>query len=130
MDTDKRADNLSYNKRKIINTLDNEIYENKKKINGLSKIQESLISLDFYINDCVDLLAKSMKSEKDSAIYSDMQESNKKNLFNSLDIIENNIEVLKKNIDNLREEKDEKLKNDDYSEVNDDKKSYDTDTLL
>lgn len=110
MNNNKKADNLSYNKRKTINDLDNKIYDSKKKVNELVKMQESLISLDFCINDCINLLSKSMKSERDSTLYSDIQETNRKNLFSSLDIIEGNVDALKKDINNLREKKDMELK--------------------
>lgn len=121
MNNNKKADNLSYNKRKTINDLDNKIYDNKKKVNELVKMQESLISLDFCINDCINLLSKSMKSERDSTLYSDIQETNRKNLFSSLDIIESNVDALKKDISNLREKKDMELRQQDDEQVDSEK---------
>lgn len=120
MDNSKKADNLSYDKRKIISDLDNKIYDSKKKVNELVKMQESLISLDFCINNCINLLSKSMKSESDSALYNDIQDTNRKNLFSSLDIIENNVDALKKDINNLREKKDMELKHQDDEQVDSD----------
>jgi predicted nucleic acid-binding protein len=103
----KKADNLSYDKKKSINDLDNKIYDNKKKMNELVKIQETLISIDVSINECINKLSRSMKRDKDSIIYSDMQDTNRKNLFESLDLIEKDISTLKDNIEELRVKKEE-----------------------
>lgn len=125
MNSNKMADNLFYDKRKDINNLDDQIYDNKRKIKELVKIQESLIALDFNINDCINILSKSMKGNNDESLYSEMQETNRKNLFNSLDIIEKNVDSLKKNIDNLKAKKDEKLKKQEDSEIEDNEKNND-----
>ena len=117
MDKDKKADNLSYDKKKVIYDLDNKIYDSKKQIKELTKVQESLISLDFYINDCINLLSKSIKNEKDNVMYSDIQETNRKNLFNSLDIIEGNVSSLKKQVKDLMDKKDDEVKKQDEPEI-------------
>lgn len=120
MDNNKKADNLSYDKKRIINDLEEQIYDNKKKIKELVKMQESLIALDFNINNCINLLSKSMKGANDEALYSDMQEVNRKNLFNSLDVIEKDVDILKKNINELRTKKDEEFRKQDDSETEED----------
>ena len=120
MDNNKKADNLSYDKKRIINDLEEQIYDNKKKIKELVKMQESLIALDFNINNCINLLSKSMKGANDEALYSDMQEVNRKNLFNSLDVIEKDVDILKKNINELRTKKDEEFRRQDDSETEED----------
>ena len=122
MDKDKKADNLSYDKKKVIYDLDNKIYDSKKQIKELTKVQESLISLDFYINDCINLLSKSIKSEKDNVMYSDIQETNRKNLFNSLDIIEGNVSSLKKQVKDLMDKKDDEVKKKDEPEIDEEEK--------
>ena len=122
MDKDKKADNLSYDKKKVIYDLDNKIYDSKKQIKELTKVQESLISLDFYINDCINLLSKSIKSEKDNVMYSDIQETNRKNLFNSLDIIEGNVSSLKKQVKDLMDKKDDEVKKQDEPEIDEEEK--------
>ena len=116
MDNNKKADNLSYDKKRIINDLEEQIYDNKNKLKELVKMQESLIALDFNINNCINLLSKSMKGANDEALYSDMQEVNRKNLFNSLDVIEKDVDILKKNINELRTKKEEELSKQDDSE--------------
>lgn len=123
MDNNKKADNLSYDKKRIINDLEEQIYDNKKKIKELVKMQESLIALDFNINNCINLLSKSMKGANDEALYSDMQEVNRKNLFNSLDVIEKDVDILKKNINELRTKKDEEFRKQDDSETEDSAKN-------
>lgn len=120
MDNNKKADNLSYDKKRIINDLEEQIYDNKKKIKELVKMQESLIALDFNINNCINLLSKSMKGANDEALYNDMQEVNRKNLFNSLDVIEKDVDILKKNINELRTKKDEEFRRQDDSETEED----------
>ncbi len=120
MDNNKKADNLSYDKKRIINDLEEQIYDNKKKIKELVKMQESLIALDFNINNCINLLSKSMKGANDEALYNDMQEVNRKNLFNSLDVIEKDVDILKKNINELRTKKDEEFRKQDDSETEED----------
>ncbi len=122
MNKDKKADNLSYDKKKVIYDLDNKIYDSKKQIKELTKVQESLISLDFYINDCINLLSKSIKSEKDNVMYSDIQEINRKNLFNSLDIIERNVSSLKKQGKDLMNKKDDEIKKQDEPEIDEEEK--------
>ena len=122
MNKDKKADNLSYDKKKVIYDLDNKIYDSKKQIKELTKVQESLISLDFYINDCINLLSKSIKSEKDNVMYSDIQEINRKNLFNSLDIIESNVSSLKKQGKDLMNKKDDEIKKQDEPEIDEEEK--------
>ena len=122
MNKDKKADNLSYDKKKVIYDLDNKIYDSKKQIKELTKVQESLISLDFYINDCINLLSKSIKSEKDNVMYSDIQEINRKNLFNSLDIIEGNVSSLKKQGKDLMNKKDDEIKKQDEPEIDEEEK--------
>ena len=122
MNKDKKADNLSYDKKKVIYDLDNKIYDSKKQIKELTKVQESLISLDFYINDCINLLSKSIKSEKDNMMYSDIQEINRKNLFNSLDIIEGNVSSLKKQGKDLMNKKDDEIKKQDEPEIDEEEK--------
>lgn len=122
MNKDKKADNLSYDKKKVIYDLDNKIYDSKKQIKELTKVQESLISLDFYINDCINLLSKSIKSEKDNVMYSDIQEINRKNLFNSLDIIERNVSSLKKQGKDLMNKKDDEIKKQDKPEIDEEEK--------
>ena len=122
MDKDKKADNLSYDKKKVIYDLDNKIYDSKKQIKELTKVQESLISLDFYINDCINLLSKSIKNEKDNVMYSDIQETNRKNLFNSLDIIEGNVSSLKKQVKDLMDKKDDEVKKQDEPEIDEEEK--------
>lgn len=116
MDNNKKADNSSYDKKKTIYDLDEKIYNNKKQIKELVKMQETLISLDLNITECINLLSKSMKSKKDDAMYEDMQEINRKNLFNSLDIIEKNVNVLKKDVIELKNKKDEELKKQNLTE--------------
>ena len=123
MDNNKKADNLSYDKKRIINDLEEQIYDNKKKIKELVKMQESLIALDFNINNCINLLSKSMKGANDEALYNDMQEVNRKNLFNSLDVIEKDVDILKKNINELRTKKDEEFRKQDDSETEDSEKN-------
>ena len=120
MDNNKKADNLSYDKKRNINDLEEQIYDNKKKIKELVKMQESLIALDFNINNCINLLSKSMKGANDEALYNDMQEVNRKNLFNSLDVIEKDVDILKKNINELRTKKDEEFRRQDDSETEED----------
>ena len=122
MNKDKKADNLSYDKKKDNYDLDNKIYDSKKQIKELTKVQESLISLDFYINDCINLLSKSIKSEKDNVMYSDIQEINRKNLFNSLDIIERNVSSLKKQGKDLMNKKDDEIKKQDKPEIDEEEK--------
>lgn len=122
MNKDKKADNLSYDKKKVIYDLDNKIYDSKKQIKELTKVQESLISLDFYINDCINLLSKSIKNEKDNVMYSDIQETNRKNLFNSLDIIEGNVSSLKKQVKDLMDKKDDEVKKQDEPEIDEEEK--------
>lgn len=122
MNKDKKADNLSYDKKKVIYDLDNKIYDSKKQIKELTKVQESLISLDFYINDCINLLSKSIKNEKDNVMYSDIQETNRKNLFNSLDIIEGNVSSLKKQVKDLMNKKDDEVKKQDEPEIDEEEK--------
>ena len=122
MNKDKKADNLSYDKKKVIYDLDNKIYDSKKQIKELTKVQESLISLDFYINDCINLLSESIKSEKDNVMYSDIQEINRKNLFNSLDIIEGNVSSLKKQGKDLMNKKDDEIKKQDEPEIDEEEK--------
>ncbi len=117
MVNNKKADNFDYDKRKKIYDLDDKIYNNKKKIKELTNLQESLISIDFYINDCIDLLFKSIKSEKNSAIYNDIQDTNRKKLVDSLDIIEKNVDTLKKTLSELNEEKTKEIKKQDDSEI-------------
>ena len=123
MDNNKKADNLSYDKKRIINDLEEQIYDNKKKIKELVKMQESLIALDFNINNCINLLSKSMKGANDEALYNDMQEVNRKNLFNSLDVIEKDVDILKKNINELRTKKDEEFRKQDDFKTEDSEKN-------
>ena len=123
MDNNKKADNLSYAKKRVINDVEEQIYDNKKKIKELGKMQESLIALDFNINNCINLLSKSMKGANDEVLYNDMQEVNRKNLFNSLDVIEKDVDILKKNINELRTKKDEEFRKQDDSETEDSEKN-------
>ena len=115
MNIEKRADNLSYEKKKIISDLDDKIYNNKKKINNLVNMQDELIALDLSINKCIDLLSEAVKEEKGNTLYDDAQQTNKKNFYKSLDIIEKNGDSLKRKINDLMSEKEKELKRQDNS---------------
>lgn len=115
MNKDKKADNLSYDKKKVIYDLDNKIYDSKKQIKELTKVQESLISLDLSINKCIDLLSEAVKEEKGNTLYDDAQQANKKNFYKSLDIIKKNVDSLKRKINDLMSEKEKELKRQDNS---------------
>ena len=115
MNIEKKADNLSYEKKKAVLELDDKIYNNKKKINNLVNIQDELMSLDLSINKCIDLLSETVKEENGNTLYDDAQQTNKKNFYKSLDIIEKNVDSLKKNISDLTSKKEE-LKKQNNSE--------------
>ena len=112
----KKADNFAYNKKKELNDLDDKIYDNKTKINKLIDMQETLVSLDLSVNKCIDLLSESVKGERCNAIYNDILETNRKNFYSSLDIIEKNVDTLRKNINDLIKEKEEKTKKQNNNE--------------
>ena len=116
MDKEKRADNLSYDKKRTIADLDDKIYNNKKQINNLISIQDELISLDFNVNKCIDLLADNVKGEKNSILYDDVQQSGRKSFYSSLDIIEKNVDSLKRHVKDLMDQKEEELSKQDDSE--------------
>lgn len=115
MNKDKKADNLSYEKKKIISDLNDKIYNNKKKINNLVNMQDELIALDLSISKCIDLLSEAVKEEKGNTLYDDAQQTNKKNFYKSLDIIEKNVDSLKRKINDLMSEKEKELKRQDNS---------------
>ena len=115
MNKDKKADNLSYDKKKVIYDLDNKIYDSKKQIKELTKVQESLISLDLSISKCIDLLSEAVKEEKGNTLYDDAQQTNKKSFYKSLDTIEKNGDSLKRKINDLMSEKEKELKRQDNS---------------
>ena len=115
MNIEKRADNLSYEKKKIISDLNDKIYNNKKKINNLVNMQDELIALDLSISKCIDLLSEAVKEEKGNTLYDDAQQANKKNFYKSLDIIKKNVDSLKRKINDLMSEKEKELKRQDNS---------------
>ena len=55
-------------------------------------------------------------------MYSDIQEINRKNLFNSLDIIERNVSSLKKQGKDLMNKKDDEIKKQDEPEIDEEEK--------
>lgn len=114
----KKADNFAYNKKKELNDLDDKIYDNKTKINKLIDMQETLVSLDLSVNKCIDLLSESVKGARCNAIYNDILETNRKNFYSSLDIIEKNVDTLRKNINDLIKEKEAKTKKQNNNEEN------------
>lgn len=102
----RKADNRILAIRKKNDTLDEKIASEKIKLEKLTDMQESVDAIVENINECIDLLSKSIKGPNTENIFNDMYATNKNFQVNVSTNIENSQADIKSRIDRMYKEKD------------------------
>lgn len=102
----RKADNRILAIRKKNDALDEKIASEKIKLEKLTDMQESVDAIVENINECIDLLSKSIKGPNTENIFNDMYATNKTFQVNVSTNIENSQTDIKSRIDRMYKEKD------------------------
>lgn len=101
----KKADNSINVPKKKLEVIENKIEIEKMKMKEIDNIEESSIAVNKSINNCIELLALSIKGENTKYMFSNMYNDNNAILANVSDIIDAEKRNTKKKLNDLYSEK-------------------------
>ena len=106
----RKADNRIIENRQKINEVDNQIDDEKGRLEKLSTMQETIDSIAKNVDKCIELLSKSMKGPNTDSLFNDMYNSNKAFFKKASSNIESEETNSRKKINELYKEKEKILK--------------------
>ena len=116
----RKADNRLISTSKELDDYENQIEFEKNRLQELSDMQESVDAIADNINECIELLSKSIKGPNMENIFNDMHNSNKTFQIKTSANIENSLLDSRKKLNELYKEK-EKILDDNKEKQNSNK---------
>lgn len=120
----RKADNTIINHKKELDKVDEQIDIQRNKMQELNDMQESVNEIVDNINQCIELLSKSIKGPTTENMFNDMYNTNKNFGSNVSNNIENNQLEVRKRLNELYKEKDNILEENKNNSQKEEYKRY------
>ena len=120
----RKADNTIINHKKELDKVDEQIDIQRNKMQELNDMQESVNEIVDNINQCIELLSKSIKGPTTENMFNDMYNTNKNFGSNVSTNIENNQLEVRKRLNELYKEKDNILEENKNNSQKEEYKRY------
>ena len=104
---EKKADNTILPKKREINEIDNQLDAEKKHTKKLEKYQDDFHNLHKNMNNCLNLLSRSIKGPSTEVLIDDMRDSNETIYSKINENINVELKAIKKRVNKLYAKKEE-----------------------